>query len=180
MVIHLTQSSGGPNWAEIITAIGTAVIAFGVIFAGLGWIGERRRRDAESVAVISRRWDSPKMYEIRQGLDAIKTPAEANTALVTAWTAADSSWYDYEHVLNFFEDLGSLEKCGAMRLRIIKESLGTTVVGTWKLWGDGIVALRTASGQQTMYENFQLLSDRLQGNRLRRIQRIRRFLHLKY
>jgi hypothetical protein len=107
-------------------------------------------------------------------------PLELANSAVVAWREDDEEWYTYEHLLNFFEDLGTLEKGKAVQLWLIRESLGSVVVRGWNQWGAAVQSLRDAAHQDTLYENFQLLHDRLIGRRLSFSQRIRRKLGMRY
>jgi hypothetical protein len=181
MAVIVGITWGGADWAEVVTAIATAIIAVGVFFAADGWLAEKRKRAGEAVSALGQQWDGDGLRDVRKGMRARNDPLSLANEAVDAWTSDSEQWYDdFEPLLNFFEDLGMLEKVRALRLLLIKEALGATVIRSWKQWGAAIVLLRQAADQPSLYENFELLADRLQGRRLRWRQRVRRKLHMQY
>lgn len=77
-----------PNWAEQVTALSTAVLAFGVIGAaaaavlGAHQVRETRRsRHAQTAAEFLRRWNENALVEARQLIGSFATPEELTAAL---------------------------------------------------------------------------------------------------
>ena len=173
-------SWGGANWAEVVAALATCGIAIGVLFAWASWLADGRHRDTETVNAISRRWDNDEMRREWASVRKEQDPLKVLNAAIDAWRTDSPEWYRYELILNFFEDLGAMEKRKAIRLVLIKDHLNANVRGVWDIWGLAVEALRVEADQRTMYENFELLNDRLCGRRLRCGQRLRRRLHLSY
>src|SRR5436309_16066980 len=76
-----------PNWAEQVTAVATAVLAIGVLGAGVAAVfaGQqvreaRRTRQAHTAADFFRRWNEEGLTEARRLAAAVGGPAELATA----------------------------------------------------------------------------------------------------
>jgi hypothetical protein len=163
-IIYLLKAPS--NGWEIATSIGTCAVGVGVIFAWLNWLTDRRHRDTEMTIEISRRWDSPEMRRVWAVVRKEQDPMKVLRKAVRAFRLDSSIWYDYELILNFFEDLGALEKRKAVRKVVLEDSIGGLATGIWHIWGPAILELRKVSNQPALYQNFELLAARLRGERL--------------
>ena len=79
-----TAAGGGANWAEIVTAIATAVLAGGVIAAFFQLKESRTTRNIEMAARLSEKWESKEFVEARARVDSFATVDEFLAALLPA------------------------------------------------------------------------------------------------
>src|ERR1700732_2697968 len=63
-VIYILKNTG-PNWAEIVTAIGTAVVALGLLGAAIQVRESRRSRYASIAVDIAKTWGNADLTEAR-------------------------------------------------------------------------------------------------------------------
>lgn len=73
-----------------------------------------------------------------------------------------------ERIPNFFEDLGVLERVGAVSFHVIAESFGLTVTETWDKCALAVQHLRVKYQDRRVYENFERLAERIRG----RVERV--------
>ena len=133
-----------PNWAEQVTAIATAVGAIGllsaigaVIFASRQAQEARIGRQAETAIEFFRRWSESPMVETRR--------------LVAQFETAEA--YVLYRELDYFEQLGALERHSGFDFELIKTLLGRRLIDRWELWQPSIDAI----GGTAAYPNFERL-----------------------
>src|SRR4051812_16032556 len=115
-----------PNWAEELTAVATALGSVGLLSTvGLVLLGGRQVREAERArhaqlaADFLRRWDEDNLVETRR-LVAQYESKEALAAAFAEFIATNSvSAYVLYRELDFFEQLGALERIGAFDFDLI-------------------------------------------------------------
>ena len=147
-----------PNWAEQVTAIATAVGAVGlvsaigaVIFAGRQAREARIGRQAEMAVEFFRRWSEDPMVETRRLVAQFET-GEALRDAMTAFVAENSpEAYVLYRELDYFEQLGALEKHGGFDFELIRTLLGPRLVERWEMWQPSINAMGP-SGAYPMFE----------------------------
>jgi hypothetical protein len=155
------------HWTAGITAVATAITAVGVIFAGLAavWAGRQvreaeRTRHAATAIELASRWEGEPLVTARQ--HALKYPTKE--ALRDGYLQAKRDRTDEFHILqrllDFFEDLGVMERMGGLGLEWIRLTLGTAIRDYWRSWQPTVQAVRD-SGHTTMGENFERLAHRL-------------------
>jgi hypothetical protein len=135
-----------PNWAEQVTAIATAVGAIGlvsaigaVIFAGRQAREARIGRQAE-MAVEFFRSESP-MVETRRLVAQFET-GEALRDAMTRFIAENSAEaYVLYRELDYFDQLGALEKHGGFDIELIRTLLGRRLIDRWEMWQPSIDAI---------------------------------------
>lgn len=137
-----------PNWAEQVTAIATAVGAIGlvsafgaVIFAGKQAREARIGREAQMAVEFFRRWNEEPLVQTRQLVAQYETPEELRDAM-TQFTALNSDEaYVLYRELDFFEQLGALEKHGGFDFELIRTLLGHRLIDRWEMWRPSIDAI---------------------------------------
>ena len=137
-----------PNWAEQVTAIATAVSAIGllsaigaVIFAGQQAREARIGRQAATALEFFRRWDEEPLVETRRLVAQFET-GEALRDALTRFIAQNSvQAYVLYRELDFFEQLGALEKHGGFDFELIKTLLGRRLIDRWETWQPSIDAM---------------------------------------
>ena len=130
-----------PNWAEQVTAIATAVSALGllsaigaVVFAGQQAREARTGRQAATAVDFIRRWDEDPLVEARRLVAEYQTP-QALADAMTRFIAENSVHaYVLYRELDYFEQLGALEKHGAVDFEMIRTLLGRRLIDRWELW----------------------------------------------
>jgi hypothetical protein len=137
-----------PNWAEIVTAIATAVGAIGLLSAiGAVIYGAREVREAERsrhaamAADFLCRWDEPELVEARHLAGEYATPEELRTAFVQFIETNSFSAYVLYRELDFFEQLAAAEQIGAFDFELIRLLLGARLVERWEMWKPSLDAM---------------------------------------
>jgi hypothetical protein len=152
-----------PNWAEQVTAIGTAVSAFGllsaigaVVFAGRQAREARISRNAEMAVEFFRRWSEGPMLETRRLVAEFGTPEALREALAVFVAENAAEAYVLYRELDYFEPLGALERHGGLDFELIRTLLGPRLIDRWELWQPSIDAL----GGRAAYPMFERLGPR--------------------
>ena len=137
-----------PNWAEEVTAIFTAIGSIGLlstlglaIFAGLQVKESQRARHAQVAAEFLRRWDEDDLVETRRLVAQYETPQALAEAFVEYIRTNSRSAYVLYRELDYFEQLGALEKVGAFHFELVVVLLGQRLVDRWNLWKPSIDAM---------------------------------------
>lgn len=155
-----------PNWAEQVTAIATAVSALGllsaigaVIFASQQAREARTGRQAEMAVEFFRRWSEGPMVETRRLVAQFGTPEALRDALT--WFIAENSAEAYVlyRELDYFEQLGALEKHGGFDFELIRSLLGGRLIDRWEMWQPSIDAL----GGSAAYPMFEELVTKMRA-----------------
>jgi hypothetical protein len=179
----LTQS---PNWAEIVTAIGTLLTGIGVIavFIGARATARSARATIETLEVttkavqvaieqvtqvdasrqatlaieMARRWDADELVRVRRSLkDATSDQLSKRYERGSAKNLWD--FYELQKLPNFFEDLGVLEGLGYLDIELIEMTLGNSVVHYWTLWKPTVDKIRPE--WDGLYDNWEQLAGRI-------------------
>lgn len=152
---------GAPNWAEEVTAIGTAVGALGLlgaigaaIFAGQQVRESRRARQNETAAEFIRRWNDDSLIEARRLVNSFQTGEQLASAFQQYVANNSPEAFVLYRELDYFEQLGALEHQKAMDFELIKLLLGQSLVDRWVMWKP---ALDAAHGRQ-VYPMFEELA----------------------
>jgi hypothetical protein len=137
-----------PNWAEQVTAIATAVSAIGllsaigaVIFAGQQAREARIGRQAVMAVEFFRRWSEGPMVETRRLVAEFETPEALRDAMTLFIAENSADAYVLYRELDYFEQLGALEKHGGFDFELIRTLLGRRLIDRWDLWQPAIDAL---------------------------------------
>jgi hypothetical protein len=155
-----------PNWAEQVTAIATAVGAIGlvsaigaVIFAARQAREARIGRQAATAVEFFRRWDEDPLVETRRLVAQFETRDALRDAM-TRFVAQNSvQAYVLFRELDFFEQLGALEKHGGFDFELIKTLLGRRLIDRWEMWQPSIDAI----GGRAAYPMFDRLVTKMRG-----------------
>jgi hypothetical protein len=149
----------GPNWAEQVTAIATAIGALGLlgalgaaVFAGQQVKEARKARESQIAADFFRRWNEESLVQTRRLVASFETRealAEAFQAFIAS--NADEAYVLYRE-LDYFEQLAALEQVGAFDFELIKLLLGRTLIDRWELWKPSIDAME-GTGGYPMFES---------------------------
>jgi hypothetical protein len=143
----------GPNWAEQVTAIATAIGALGLLgalgaamFAGQQVKEARKARESQVAADFFRRWNEDSLLETRRLVATFETK-EALSAAFQEFIAsnADEAYVLYRE-LDYFEQLAALEHVGAFDFELIRLLLGRTLIDRWEMWKPSIDAMEGAGG----------------------------------
>ncbi len=155
-----------PNWAEIVTAIGTAVGALGLlgaigaaVFAGQQVREARIGRQAEAGGDFLRRWNDESLVEARRLVDGFATPGELTTAFRRAVTANDEVAATFFRELDYFEQLGALEQLGVVDFDLVRLLLGRRLVTRWLWWKPAL----DATFESQPYPMFESLAAKMES-----------------
>jgi hypothetical protein len=172
-----------PSWTDIVTAIATAIAAFGVGIAILGaYLSRNQLREARDqvreavlgrhvdIAIdISRRWDEDGMLDARQALSGLgpEQVRDLFEALLASGKPDElARYYRLQRVGNYFEDLAVLWKYEGLKIEWIDDTVGGATIQYWKRWELSVTDSRT--GQPTLYKNWANLSAALVSYRAER------------
>jgi hypothetical protein len=141
-----------PNWAEQVTAIATAVSALALLGAiGAVVVAARQAREtrigrqAEAAGDFFRRWNEGPLEEARQLVARFDGADALRDALVQYIAENSEKAFVLYRELDFFEQLGALEKHGGFDFELIRSLLGRRLVDRWELWRPSIDALGGAA-----------------------------------
>ena len=151
------------NWSAV-TAIATSVLALGLV-AGLGAAAftaqqvreARKNREAQMAAEFFRRWNDDSMVEARRLVDQLRSADKLAEAFESYVARGAPEAYVLYRELDYFEQLGALERRGAFDLDLIKLLVGRTLVDRWEMWRP---ALHRAHGPG-VYPLFEALAEKL-------------------
>src|SRR5580700_2406136 len=134
-----------PNWAEQVTAIATAVSAFAlfgaigaVIFAAKQARETRLGRQAETAVEFFRRWNEGPLEETRRLVAGFETGEALRDAMVRFIAENSLEAYVLYRELDYFEQLGALEKHGGFDFELIQSLLGRRLIDRWAMWQPAI------------------------------------------
>jgi len=154
---------GDPNWAEIVTAVATAIGAIGLLSAiGAAIFAARQVREAERgrhsamAAEFLRRWDEADLVEARHLIGQYKSPEELKTALEESIAVNSIQAFILYRELDYFEQLAALEHVGAFDFELIRLLLGPRLIARWELWEPAIDAMG-----DNVYPMFKSLVERM-------------------
>jgi hypothetical protein len=149
-----------PNWAEQVTAIATAVSALAllsaigaVIFAARQARETRIGRQAETAVEFLRRWNEASLEETRRLIAQFDTNEALRDAMVRFMAENSQNAYVLYRELDYFEQLGALEKHGDFDIELIRSLLGQRLVDRWEMWQPTIEAI----GGRSTYPMFDHL-----------------------
>ena len=155
-----------PNWAEQVTAIATAVSALGllsaigaVVFAARQAREARAGRQAATAVDFIRRWNEDSLVEARHLVAQFQTPQALRDAMKRFIAENSVQAYVLYRELDYFEQLGALEKHGGVDFEMIRTLLGRRLVDRWELWQPTIDAI---GGGQT-YPMFDRLVTKMRA-----------------
>ena len=137
-----------PNWAEQVSAIATAVSALALLGAiGAVIVAARQAREtrigrqAEAAGEFFRRWNEGPLEETRQLVSRFDSGEALRAALVQYIAQNSDKAFVLYRELDYFEQLGALEKHGGFDFDLIRSLLGRRLVARWELWRPSIDAL---------------------------------------
>ncbi len=143
----------GPNWAEQLTAIATAVGALGLlgalgaaVFAGQQVKEARKARESQIAADFFRRWNEDSLLETRRLVATFETKEELSEAFGAFIASNADEAYVLYRELDYFEQLAALEHVGAFDFELIKLLLGQTLITRWEMWQPSIEGMIGAGG----------------------------------
>jgi len=155
-----------PDWAEQVTAIATAVSAlalFGaigaVVFAARQARETRIGRQAETAVEFFRRWNEAPLEESRLMVAQFETAEALREAVLRSVADNSHEAFVLYRELDYFEQLGALEKHGGFDFELIRSLLGPRLIDRWRFWKPSIDAL----GGAATYPNFARLVSKLRA-----------------
>jgi len=151
------------DWGEV-TAIATAILAIGLLggfgaaaFAAQQVREARRSRECLLAAEFFRRWNEDPMVQARRIVARLGSAEKLREAFA-AYVAADApEAYVLYRELDYFEQLGALERLGAFDFELIKLLLGRTLVARWEMWQPAIHRVHGPG----VYPMFEALAEKM-------------------
>jgi hypothetical protein len=155
-----------PNWAEQVTAIATAVSAIGllsaigaVIFAAQQAREARIGRQAEMAVEFFRRWNEGPLVETRRLVAEFETGEALRDAMMVFIAENSAEAYVLYRELDYFEQLGALEKLAGFDFELIRTLLGRRLIDRWEMWQPSIDAI----GGPGVYPMFERLVTKMRA-----------------
>lgn len=137
-----------PNWAEQVTAIATAVGAIGLVSTlGVVILASKQVREArvarqtQMAADFFRRWNEAPLEETRRLVNSFETREALRDGLVRYIDENSVDAFVLYRELDYYEQLGALEKHGGFDFEMIRLLLGQRLIDRWELWEPSIDAL---------------------------------------
>jgi hypothetical protein len=149
-----------PNWAEQVTAIATAVSALGllsaigaVVFAARQAGEARAGRQAATAVEFIQRWNEDSLVEARHLVAQFQTPQALRDAMKRFIAENSVQAYVLYRELDYFEQLGALEKHGGVDFEMIRTLLGRRLIDRWELWRPTIDAIGGGGQAYPMFDH---------------------------
>jgi len=176
-IYHYRILDSGGGWAIELTAVSTAVLAVGALFALFQIREAKRTRHTEAAARMLSRWDTTEYVATRIEIDKFESDMDLRDAVILGMRNRTPERYILLRELGFLEELGAMEKLGATSLRWIEETMKDLVLVRWKLWEPTINGLAEEfPDEPDIYQNFRSLADRLNGKNLKWTKRLARWM----
>lgn len=158
-----------PKWTDKLTAIGTAVIAGGVLFAATGaWLAwvqlrdTRRSRAIEIIANYAARWDEARLSAARTKRVDMGTGAVAKA--VDAWVEDRNAPSDAPVLLripSYLEELAIMVEFGGLDIEFVAKNFSAIVLYEWDYWKPMITKIRDELDREA-YVEFEKLWETFQ------------------
>jgi hypothetical protein len=171
---HHPVGSATPNWAEQVTAIGTAILAVGVVLGiATAWFAldqakqSRTNRNVQIVADLGHRWDDAALIEARELIQGFTDQYQLAQTVGDWLHDPKAVAFDVESILrvpNFFEDVGLLADCGDVDPKIVSRAFGNMALSYWEMWEPAING-HLRSRDPDAYSEFEDLVRRLRAFR---------------
>lgn len=175
---HHVSVGGHGDVATWAVAAGTFLLAFFALLALRGLGDSRRTRHSAVMTDLSRRWDEETLRRSRQEM-AIRSSREIARISRRWWfsraTAGEETlFYLLEALPNYLETLGVIEyEIDAVSLELIDRLWGSAITSTWLAWELPIALIRRRNHEPRIYENFELLVERVQAHQAGRLPPLR-------
>jgi hypothetical protein len=138
----------------------------GLLASWLAVKDNSKTRHAQIAMDMGRRYDEP-------GLKAIKARIQYWTPekMMEEFQAVEDSRgvWDLDQLANFFEDLGVLQKMGALKIKWLDEMIGQACTDYWHMWSVLTESERKkaiAAGQRpNLYVNWQTTANKISKRR---------------
>jgi hypothetical protein len=176
-VIYILKNTG-PNWAEIVTAIGTAVVALGLLGAAIQVRESRRSRYASIAVDIAKTWGKADLTEAR-GILAGITAEDLSVEFerLRNETPRPDRYFVLLREPNFFEWLGVLQRFGWIGCDWIEETVGEVLLESWEKWEITIDRMHAIEPTSALFDNFRDLAvvlDKRSEKRLAKVAKAKR------
>jgi len=131
----------------LLSAIGA------VIFAARQARETRIGRQAETAVEFFRRWNESSLEETRRLVAQFETSEALRDAMVRFIAENSERAYVLYRELDYFEQLGALEKHGGFDFQLVRSLLGQRLIDRWEMWLPTIEAI----GGRSAYPMFDQL-----------------------
>ena len=159
----------GPQWTDVVTAIGTAVAALGFVAAAVAaWLAydtikeTRKDRHIQLLMDYGSRWDDERLFEAREKRSKIEGPALVEAV---GKYLRDPGKRSVVPVLlripNYFEDLAIMVWYGKLDPEFVAKSFSGLALAEWDYWKEAILLMRIELGDEQAYVEFEKLVDEL-------------------
>jgi hypothetical protein len=170
--------ASAPNWAEMVAAVGSAVLAVGVLIAVVSLRELRRDRHLQWIFEIGRRWEDEDLKQSRLALRAYGEDGEELALKFLSWLEAGrragpdlTAEIECLQLLpDFFEDVALMRRFGRLDIGLVWQSLSGPVNLAWKSWQPAVMTYRQIADAEAWTE-FEDLADELAAYELKRTKR---------
>jgi hypothetical protein len=105
-----------------------------VIFAARQARETRIGRQAETAVEFFRRWNESSLEETRRLVAQFETSEALRDAMVRFIAENSERAYVLYRELDYFEQLGALEKHGGFDFQLVRSLLGQRLIDRWEMW----------------------------------------------
>jgi hypothetical protein len=125
----------GATWAEALTAIGTIVIALGVVFTGMQVRDSRKARSAEIVRQLAEHWATKELIGARRRIASYQGDDSIDKLVLDLKGAKDQplskDYFVFTRYLNFWEQVGLEFRGHSGGQRVVDEMFGDLMMAAW-------------------------------------------------
>lgn len=174
VVVNLPRDH--PNWADIMTGVGTVVLAGTALIAGVltaaGYLFARRSQHAETYNQVSTRWNDSQFRGVRWRLvsyhndgnpneDKELGPGKLKEKMVGLRDRQDFEFFRLQTAMDFFEDLAMLVRYRAISIKMVDDSLGGIVCLYWRMLREFVLQQRTTLHDAEYCQEFEGLAKKI-------------------
>jgi hypothetical protein len=174
VVVNLPKDH--PNWADIMTGVGTVALAGIALLAGVltaaGYLFARRSQHAETYNEVSKRWNDSGFRGVRWRLvsyhndgkpdeDTEFGPDKLRDKLVGLRDFQDFEFFRLQTAMDFFEDLAMLVRYRAISIKMVDDSLGGIVCLYWRMLRTFVFRQRETLSDAEYCQEFEGLAKRI-------------------
>jgi hypothetical protein len=135
----------GASWAEALTGVGTILIAFGVVFAGIQVRDARRARTSEIVRQLAELWSDKDLIGARRCIASYQGAGSVDLLARDLKRAKDEplsdEYFVFTRYLKFWEQVGMEFQDHAGGLRVVDEMFGDLIIAAWRNTWEKVIPL---------------------------------------
>ena len=163
-----------PTWTDIISAVAAALAVVGASvtlifviratrYAFVQIEEAKRTRHAEILFRIAAAWESENLVKSRKHTAKAASPQALEATVAKEYAAGSDLYYELITLPTFLEDVGLLEREGAVTIEFVYRRFGTFIPYTYRQWKPSIDYLRQRAKRDDVYREFEALVERVEA-----------------